>query len=84
MQFLFLTAGWWVAHEMWRLVRPDTPTDTDLAGLQDFLLSDENGLIGAAIGMGYVSTLATAICHFLIKYFVFSKAALQTVILTSL
>ena len=57
MQFLFLTAGWWVAHEMWRLVRPDTPTDTDLAGLQDFLLSDENGLIGAAIGMGYVSTL---------------------------
>ena len=42
---------------MWRLVRPDTPTDTDLAGLQDFLLSDENGLIGAAIGMGYVSTL---------------------------
>ena len=46
---------------MWRLVRPDTPTDTDLAGLQDFLLSDENGLIGAAIGMGYVSKLA--ICH---------------------
>ena len=57
LQFLFLTAGWWVAHEMWRLVRPDTPTDTDLAGLQDFLLSDESGLIGAAIGMGYVSTL---------------------------
>ena len=67
---------------MWRLVRPDTPTDTDLAGLQDFLLSDENGLIGAAIGMGYVSTLAIAICNFLIIYFVSSKAALQTIVMS--
>ena len=55
LQFLFLSLGWLVAHEMWRFFNPAAETDLDVTVLSDFVLDDQTGLTGATINVGYVS-----------------------------
>ena len=55
LQFLFLTVGWLVAHEMWKFFNPNADTELNVSKLSDFVLSDQTGLENAAINMGYVS-----------------------------
>ena len=54
-QFIFISVGWLVSHEIWRLVHPETDTEVDVESLVNFVLTDQNGLGGASIGIGYVS-----------------------------
>merc|ERR1711997_799834 len=53
LQFLFLSVGWLVAHEMWKFFNPNADTELNIAKLSDFVLSDQTGLENAAINMGY-------------------------------
>ena len=55
LQFLFLTVGWLVAHEMWKFFNPNADTELNVSKLSDFVLSDQTGLENAGINMGYVS-----------------------------
>ena len=54
-QFIFISTGWLVSHEIWRLFNPDTDTDVDLDSLVNFIVTDQRGLGGASISLGYVS-----------------------------
>ena len=56
-QFIFISTGWLVSHEIWRLFNPDTDTEVDLDSLVNFIVTDQRGLGGASISLGYVSLL---------------------------
>ena len=47
-----------MSHEIWRLFYPDTDTDPDLESLVNFIVTDQRGLGGASISLGYVSPLS--------------------------
>merc|ERR1711971_849798 len=52
-QLLFTSAGWLLAHEIYRVYNPSVSTETNLEELSNFVLSDQNSVGGAGIGIGY-------------------------------
>merc|ERR1711971_374767 len=52
-QLIFTSAGWLLAHEIYRVYNPSVSTETNLEELSNFVLSDQNSLGGAGIGIGY-------------------------------
>merc|ERR1719500_1385735 len=52
-QFIFISTGWLVSHEIWRLFNPETDTEVNVESLVNFVVTDQNGLGGASIGIGY-------------------------------
>ena len=59
-QFIFISTGWLVSHEIWRLFNPETDTEVNVESLVNFVVTDQNGLGGASIGIGYVSYTVTS------------------------
>jgi len=57
-QFIFISTGWLVSHEIWRLFNPETDTEVNVESLVNFLVTDQNSLGGASIGIGYGVTSA--------------------------
>merc|ERR1711997_1299839 len=57
-QFIFMSTGWLVSHEIWRLFNPETDTEVNVESLVNFVVTDQNSLGGASIGIGYGVTSA--------------------------
>ena len=55
LQFIFISVGYLVSHEIWRFFYPETDTDPKFDKLANFLLKDQNAAGGVGIGIGYVS-----------------------------
>ena len=53
-KLIFTSAGWLLVHEIYRVFNPSVSTETNIEELSNFVLSDQNSLGGAGIGIGYV------------------------------
>jgi len=54
LQLLFTTIGWFSLRNIWMLFRPDeVSSEIDTTKLINFVLSDQNAVSNAAIGIGY-------------------------------